>query len=592
MPPEDYSKLDKSDLLKVIEELEPLKDERTKLLNTVKKLEARKKYGLVWDEERTKEGFEKDAKDALPILKEVKGKGINSNSDEPINILIEGDNYHALSVLNYTHQNKIDIIYIDPPYNTGNKDFKYNDDYVDQDDSYRHSKWLSFINRRLKLARNLLKNNGVIFISIGHDELAQLKLLCDDIFKEKNFITNISRLMKSGGSKGKYFSPNIDYVLVYARDIERLDNFRIALDDEYIDQVYSKKEKKGVRKGERYSEDSIYRPGLDIRPNQRYWIKCPDGSFVIPPGKKFPKKIISGEKIIPDKNDGVWRWIFSKYQKELDNNNIIFKETNQSSLVNEKGKISGWSIYTKIWLSEKLENGRVPTNFVKKFLNLHSSSELKDMGIDFQYAKPRDLIKWLISITNKSNDIKIIDFMAGSGTTGHAVLDLNKEDGGNREFILCTDNESNICTDVCHPRIKKAINGYKNRKGNKVDGLGGNLKYFKTSFIEKPSNKDDLKIRITNECTEMLCLKESIFNKIKSGNNYHLFQEKGRIMGIYYSFDMRELAKLKKEFDKLTGEKVLYCFTFDAYGLDIQDFADWQDVILEPIPQKILDIYE
>ena len=136
----DYSKLSKEELLRVVE-----------------KLESRKKYGLIWDEERTKEQFEKESENALPVLKEVKGKEIKTDPSKPVNILIEGDNYHALSVLNYTHQGKIDVIYIDPPYNTGAKDWKYNNNYVDINDTYRHSKWLSMMSKRLRLAKKLLR---------------------------------------------------------------------------------------------------------------------------------------------------------------------------------------------------------------------------------------------------------------------------------------------------------------------------------------------------------------------------------------------------------------------------------------------------
>ena len=144
----DYSQFSKEELLKIVE-----------------KLETRKKYGLIWDEEEVKEQFEKDAENALPVLKEISGKEItDEDASKPVNILIEGDNYHALSVLNFTHQGKIDVIYIDPPYNTGQNDFKYNDEWIQADDVYRHSKWLSFMSKRLKLANTLLKDGGVIFI--------------------------------------------------------------------------------------------------------------------------------------------------------------------------------------------------------------------------------------------------------------------------------------------------------------------------------------------------------------------------------------------------------------------------------------------
>ena len=161
------------------------------LVEELKKLNKRKKYGLVWEEEKTKEKFEAEAEGKLPVLTEDKKREINGDTKNPTHILIEGDNYHALSVLNYTHSKSIDVIYIDPPYNTGNNDFKYNDKFVDREDSYRHSKWLSFMSKRLKLAKNLLKNKGVIFISIDDNEIGQLKLLCDEVFAEDNFIIDI-----------------------------------------------------------------------------------------------------------------------------------------------------------------------------------------------------------------------------------------------------------------------------------------------------------------------------------------------------------------------------------------------------------------
>ena len=163
---------------------------REQLIDELNKLAKRKKYGLVWEEERTREQFE--AGGNLPVLVENMKREVRNDNEKPTNILIEGDNYHALSVLNYTHAKSIDVIYIDPPYNTGNDDFRYNDKFVDQEDNYRHSKWLSFMSKRLKLAKQLLKNTGVIFISIDDNELSQLKLLCDEIFLEQNFIAIIS----------------------------------------------------------------------------------------------------------------------------------------------------------------------------------------------------------------------------------------------------------------------------------------------------------------------------------------------------------------------------------------------------------------
>lgn len=550
----DYSKLEKDDLLEIVE-----------------KFESRKKYGLVWDEEKTKEQFEKESENALPVLKEVKGKEIKTDPAKPTNILIEGDNYHALSVLNYTHQGKIDVIYIDPPYNTGNEDFKYNDRYVDREDSYRHSKWLSFITKRLRLAKSLLTDEGVIFVSIGDDELAQLKILCDEIFGEENLLSIISRKSKATSNKGNFFSPSTDYVLAYAKNYLLLSEFDDAVaqtTDKYL-KLFKYEDKRG-----KYNIVSLYMPSLDPRPNQRYFITCPDGSKVITP-----------------EEDKMFRWIPATFEKNLKDDRVVFIKTKTSPLIDKKGNQAKWNIYTKIYLHERQKTGMKPLTFID-IPNSIGSKELIKMGIDFAFSKPRQLVEHLIRITDKKEDIFVLDFFAGSGTSGHAVLNLNNIDDGRRVFILCTNNEENICTDICYPRLQKAIKGYKTPKGEKIEGLGGNLKYFKTSFVKNSISRDDLKIRITRECTEMLCLREGIFEEKKAKDDYRIFEQNGRVMAVYYALERDGLEQLKKELDKMKGEKILYCFTLDPLGLNKNDFADWRGVSLEPIPQKILDIYE
>src|SRR3989344_7394291 len=193
-----------------------------------KELKKRKKYGLVWEEKP--EELVEMCKEKLPVLKEIKNKEITTDKDKPVNLLIEGDNYHALSVLNYTHAKKVDVIYIDPPYNTGSKDFIFNDRYIDREDSYRHSKWLSFMEKRLKLAKNLLKDTGVIFISIDDNEMAQLKLLMDDknkgLFGEENFVQNFMWL-HGKGKKDRWSRTLQQYILCYAKNKNKLPSWSI-----------------------------------------------------------------------------------------------------------------------------------------------------------------------------------------------------------------------------------------------------------------------------------------------------------------------------------------------------------------------------
>ncbi|MBN1971504.1 MAG: site-specific DNA-methyltransferase [Candidatus Delongbacteria bacterium] len=375
------------------------------------------------------------------------------------NLFIEGDNFEVLKILQESYLNKIKMIYIDPPYNTGN-DFIYKDDFskskeeydeevgaVDEDGNklFRntatngrfHSDWLSMMYERLVIARDLLRDDGVIFISIDDNEVANLRKLCDDIFGELNHVGIISRLMKSGGNKGQFFSPNIEYILVYAKSISDCEYFREPISKETADKSYNNIETEGENKGERYSIKGLCQPGLDIRPNQRYWIKCPDGSYVIPKGVSFPSKISEGEKITPKDEDSVWKWTFERYKKEKENNNIIFKPSNTATaLVDEKGNIAKWNVFNKIWLKDRLEAGRVPVNFISKWENRHSSSELKKLKIPFDFAKPSELIKYLIILVGKSEDDIILDFFSGSSTTAHAVMQLNAEDGGKRKFIM------------------------------------------------------------------------------------------------------------------------------------------------------------
>ena len=554
MAKKDYSKLEKDDLLKVIE-----------------KLESRKKYGLIWDEEKTKEQFEKESENALPVLKEVKGKEIKTDASKPTNILIEGDNYHALSVLNYTHQGKIDVIYIDPPYNRGG-DFKYNDKYVEKDDSYKHSKWLTFLNKRLRLAKNLLHEEGVMFVSIDDSEQAQLRLLLNEIFGEDNVDVMVWR--KSGyGRDGKMkntttFRKDHEYILVcykYEKKLNKI-NETPEFQNEYGN---PDNDPRGP-----YKAGSISRRESASNPEHENFY-----TVVSPSGKKFTRQFDipkddfdSLNSDIVENTDG--KKVSRIYWGAKDNAVPAIK-----IFIFEERSITPYSVL--------LTKGTT-TEGTKEV------SEILDKDCSKMRPKPTRLIKTLIQLADKGKDLTVLDFFAGTGTTGHALLkyalDIKEKEA---KFILCTNDDEGICTEYCYPRIYKVMKtGYKNKDGQKIKPHVGNLKYFKTAFVKNSISRDDMKLRITRECTEMLCLREGIFDEVKAKPDYHIFEQNGRIMGVYYSMERDSLAQLKKELDKMEGEKILYCFTFDPLGLDKNDFAEWQGVSLEPIPQKILDIYE
>jgi adenine-specific DNA-methyltransferase len=598
----DYSGWSKEDLIKRIHELE-----------------KRKKYGLVWDEEREPEKVVLQCKKELPVLKEVKEKEIKNDPDKPTHILIEGDNYHALSVLNYTHENSVDVIYIDPPYNTGEDEFKYNDKYVNAEDGYRHSKWLSFMEHRLKLAKNLLKNNGVIIIHIDEHELDNLFLLLSspDLFGEKN---NLGRIIwdkrnPKGDSKG--VSILNETILIFAKNRDEFLKMEGALirpkpnAQKILDKakrLYAKLGKKGIP--DEIAE--VIKPfdfprniikefeveyDLDlINKEFKYWIRKQDFSegekayciidndgrvyqsvsMAWPNKKKAPEDYFIPlihpitNKPCPVPRRG-WRYPSATMKKLLDENKIIF------------GKDEKVQPRQKYFLEENLfEN-------VPSILSYGASDEkfFQEININFPYAKPIEVAKYLLSNIHP-NPITVVDFFAGSGTALHAVAELNFERKRNTQCILVTNNENNICEEVCLPRINYILNGYNKSNGNEVNGLKENLKYFKTNFINsKPTDKN--KEKLTQQSVEMLCLRENTFDPVVEEETIKIFQNKEKYTAIL--FDQLKIPKLKniiRDYDKH-----VHVYIFSLGDDDFADeFSDMKEkVTVKSIPAAILRVY-
>lgn len=418
---------------------------------------AEERYQFTWPDKRA----------ASRLANEATDKTLRPKLDASVdfwntkNLYIEGDNLDVLKVLRENYLGAIKMIYIDPPYNTGN-DFVYSDKFAvsreewneqggafDEDGNQLidpmqrntesngrfHTDWLNMIYPRLKVARDLLSDDGVIFISIGQDEITNLAKLADDIFGVDNRINIVTRIMKSGGAKGHFFSPNVEFLLVYAKSKESAGPFREAISEDIINKLYTSVEDSGIHKGERYRPFGLYQSSLDARPNQRYYIECPDGSFVIPPGNTFPELVQDGAKVRPNSNDGCWRWSRERYLEEKAKGNITFKKSN-GVLLNHLGQAAEWNIYSKIWLSDRQEDGATPIDHISKWENRHSAKELQELEIPFDFAKPTGLIKYLIDLLPSTRDSIILDFFSGSATTAHAVMKLNAEDGGKRKFIM------------------------------------------------------------------------------------------------------------------------------------------------------------
>ncbi len=598
------------------------KDELISIIAKQDKELKTKKYGLVWDSEREPEQVVLDCENNLPILKRIKSIEIKTN-DTDDNILIEGDNYHSLTVLNYTHKEKIDVIYIDPPYNTGKKDFKYNDSFVDKEDAFRHSKWLTFIDKRLKLAKNILSKTGVIIVHIDEHEQNALNLLLNKIFGENNSLGTIVWNKKNPKGDSNGVSVMHESILCFAKNREKfltLNNIlmRPKSNGEKIlskakilmkkmDKTIIPDEIKEVIKPFNFSEDVLNDFKITytleiINEEFKNWIKRQDfsngekaykfiddsgdvyrGVSMAWPNKKQAPKEYFIPLIHPVTNKSCpipkrgWRNPPETMYKLIDNNLILFGETEEKQPER------------KYLLKENLfEN----TNSI--YENASSDDALfADLEIIFPYPKPVSVSKYLIKAIHPKAKI-ILDFMAGSGTTGHAVLQLNNEDGGNRKFILCTNNENNICTDVCFPRINKIIKGYKkNGNGDKVDGLNGNLQYFKTALLKKAKNRDQLKINLTQKCTEMLCVKENIFNQELVENDFKIFSsnKKDKFLCIYYNFIDDSFEQFIEKLKQIKSNKIIYMFSFDNI-IDKSLFSNIKNYKIEAIPQKILDIYK
>lgn len=555
------------------------KEELIKLLHKRDEELATKKYGLTWDSEKEPEQVVLDCENNLPILKRVTDKEIKTDDSE-YNLLIEGDNYHALTVLNYTHKEKIDVIYIDPPYNTGNKDFKYNDSYVDKEDGYRHSKWLNFMEKRLRLAHNLLKDEGIIFISIDDNEQANLKLLCDKIFNENNMITNIVWNSKTGSSDVTTIDTVTEYILVYAKNknLAKFNKDNFAFKKERFKHSDKYENERGL-----FYPDNLDRGGLRYSNSLNYGIKCPDGTVSFPNGRK---------NFV---NEGwTWKWSKEKVEWGIKNDFIMFKKS--------KNKECGWGVYYKNYLyvdneGNKLERGTPYKNIILDIKTGDGAKVIKDMFGQhvFKYSKPVELLKTLILMCDIPKDAIILDFMAGSGTTAHSVLKLNKDDDGNRRFILCTNNENNICTDVCYPRISNVINGYiQKRNGKFIEGYSGNLQYYKTDLIPvERINKinDSQREELTSKAGEMIAIKENCFNQVELNDYYQIFENNASTQktAIYFREDVSEFDELV---NKISDTKTtLYIFSYGRIDKKIYNYLN-DNITIEDIPEPILEIYK
>ncbi|EIZ2538863.1 site-specific DNA-methyltransferase [Listeria monocytogenes] len=447
---------------------EAREDDIPKLEKLIKMLNT-KKYGLVWEEHAEK--VEEEMKTKIPVFIEDESKKINDNTDsEDYSFLLEGDNLHSLHLLKKTHLGKIDVIYIDPPYNTGAKDWKYNNSFVDDTDSFRHSKWISFMQRRLMIAKNLLSEKGIIIVAIDHYELANLIELMDEEFGEKNRIGIVSVVHKpEGRNQEKFFGTSNEFALFYAREKSKASFRQVLINNNPED--YDKSDSIGVYKLKNFirMSDGKYAT-KDAKPN--FWYPI----YISKDLREYSFSEKEGFRpVYPITSSGIertWKTLPKSFVKYWDEGNI--------EVVENEG---GISIFEKQRPNEVIKTHWLKTEYHAYH---HGTKVLTELLGEkrFDFPKSVTLIKDILKLTSYKESI-ILDFFAGSGTTGQAVTELNTEDGGTRKFILATNSENNIAEEVTYERMKHVSTGTKKYEAHPL-----NLKYFKTDFVIKEEFPD------------------------------------------------------------------------------------------------------
>lgn len=609
-------KIDRQALLTAVESCTGLTESQRADLHQL--LTETPKYGLVWED--TPEEVYDELKEEIPVMNEDRSKAIVNGNEYPNHVIIEGDNLHALTDLCYTHAGKIDVIYIDPPYNTGNKDFVYNDQFIDKENSYRHSKWLSFMERRLLLAKVLLSDRGVIFIQIDDNEQANLSLLCNEIFGEWNAIGPIIQNKLNAKNDTVNIQKNHEFILCFRKVIRYKDNNSTRILPNIVVKAFSEKEV--YKDGQRfyYLNDSITTRGdggtLNARPNLGYsFYYNPQTSDLIPLADYDVEKaktsndeslIYSSDQQLISKGYifirppkvrgklGCWTWDINKAKRDKDLL-VVIKTKNRYNVVkrtfvnaSDVVKRDDHYYYEKVNFSN--------SKSILEFSTNDGTTELRNVlgnNVNFNNPKNVELIKYLL-LSSTKDDSLILDFFAGSGTTLHATMELNKEDGGHRQCILVTNNENQICEEVTYPRNKKVIEGYDTPKGEHVEGLhDNNLRYFKMDSVSRIPSMHNRR-KLAAHMVDMLRIKHNIYTRKNQIGSYTIdtatmryYEDNGRrLLIIMMPTEIYGVVEAIQALPPLDEKINVYVYSDGPYAYedDFAAVADRVNVIALPGP--------
>ncbi|KJJ38739.1 site-specific DNA-methyltransferase [Aequorivita vladivostokensis] len=488
------------------------------------------------------------------------------------NKIIHGDNLEALKSLLPEYEGRIKCIYIDPPYNTGNEGWVYNDNVNDpklkkwlgqvvgkeSEDLSRHDKWLCMMYPRLKLLHKLLADDGAIFISIDDNEQGFLRIICDEIFGGSNFLANVIwEKVYSPRMDSKGFSASHDFIISYQKSpLFKVRKLKIEQSDKQF-KNYDEEKKKY------YRSRSLKKEGSNSlrtdRPNLYYSLKDPDGNDI------FPLK--------PNGVESCWRWSMETYNKNVELGNVEW--------IKKNGK---WQVYVKQW---KEKDPKRPPNTLwisKEVGHNHSAKdEIKGFQLKstFDTPKPSTLIERIISISANKNDI-ILDSFAGSGTTAHAVLNLNKEDGGNRKFILIEMED--YANTITAERVKRVIKGY--GEGSKtIEGTGGDFTYYelgKPLFLDNGFLNEEVEL---DKILEYVWYSETRASFKKPKEEYLLGSKNDT--AYYFQYQKDSLTTLDETFLRSIKTKASQYIIYADNCLLDQSIMDKYNIVFKKIPRDI-----
>jgi adenine-specific DNA-methyltransferase len=614
--------LDNSDTQEeLIEKIRKLQKEVDRLNAQLKE----KRFGLTWID--VPEAFEKESENKIPVLEEVPELAIHNDDGKPTHILIEGDNYHALTCLNYTHHGKVDIIYIDPPYNTGSDGFTYKDkrfleEYPDgtpvpKNHPLRHSAWLSFMQKRLRLAHDLLKDDGVIFISINEDELANLRLLLDEVFEASNYITTFTikvrhedRILKGD----KPIHETTEFLLMYRRSDSFQINKRSVDNSDPSEYKYEIKElidtpEKTELGGK---EVEVFKPGeyrIDELPADFSHLKSINIRGSIKTGNSSGRFHMS---YLEERNN-FYGYLYKVPGMGDDGRGYRYFLTRSGA-----NKANGFYFQGSPINREDIKEIPYPNffDFEQEFNNVGTEG-----GVPFDGGKkPVAFVRKIIEIAKgDKEDLIVLDFFAGSGSTGHSIVERNLVSNGNQAILVqlpeptyeikrgvkvAKANCKNVfnagfenITEITYKRFRNIINGYNDSKMKSHDGLGNSLKYYRTAFVGKNQPKsatDDDKLTLAKKAGCLLGLAENTLYETEATDYYQFYTDEcGHWTCIYFQEDYSHFEEFRKKVVELEGnEKSVYVFCWTDGSEFASEFEFEKNITVKSIPQPILNIYK